>query len=181
MAEGRSALTLWSGVRTFSTALEGGEWNPFRTAEGFAGNVAPPPGANDVPLKPAFQWNSADWATGYEFVLANNSAFANPLVSRTGGNALDATAYLLETELEYITTYYWKVRAISATSQSEWAQGIFTTITPPEAGPPAPPPPPPPPAWQSNIPLYAWTVIAIGAVLVIVVIILIITTRRTRV
>ncbi len=172
---GAPALSRFSTTWSFTTGLAGGEWNPFRTAEGFVGNVVPTPGATDVPLKPNFQWNSADWANGYEFVLANNSAFANPIISRTGANALETTAYFSEKKLNYMTTYYWKVRAISKNSQSQWAVGIFTTEPAPSASaPPAPPAPPP----ASGTPMYIWGMLAIMVVLIIVLLILIMTTRR---
>jgi len=159
----------WSYGWEFTTQMGQAQWNPFQ------GPVpeAPYEGATNVPIKPTFAWNAADWATGYEFILADNSAFTSPATSKTGANALTTTAYGSEADLAYSTVYYWKVRATSATTQSEWATGIFTT----EAAPPeAPPPPPPPP--EPTTPGYIWTIIGIGAVLVIALIVLIVRTRR---
>jgi len=168
------ALSPWSSeVRSFSTGIAGGEWNPFRTPEGFAGNVAPIPGASDVPLKPAFQFNAADWATGYEFVLADNSDYTSPVVETT----LTTTTYALGEDLSYSTSYYWKVRAVSETTESKWGEGVFTTMakpaepTPPVVIPPAEVPAP-------IAPTYIWAIIGIGAILVIAVIVLIVRTRR---
>jgi hypothetical protein len=153
--------------------LTAGQWNPF------IGGVpeAPYNGATNVPLQPTFAWNAADWATGYEFILALDRQFTEPVVSKTGFNQLITTVFKdLEMTLEYDTTYYWKVRAVSKTSSSEWAMAVFTTIgkppTPPPTPKPTPPPGPPPPT-----PTYIWVIIGIGAALVIAVIILIIRTR----
>jgi hypothetical protein len=170
--EGKPCLSLWSDVWSFTTALSAAQWNPF------VGGIpeAPYNGATNVPLTPTFAWNAADWATGYEFVLAKDSAFTDAVVSKTGANALETTVYECEETLSTSTTYYWKVRAISSTSQSEWATAVFTTVGPP---PPTPKPPTPAPEPEPpTTPAYIWVIIGIGAALVIVVIILIITTRR---
>jgi hypothetical protein len=177
-------LSPFSEVRSFTTGMGGGQWNPFMTAAMEAGNVAPEPGADDVILSPSFQWNAADWATGYAFVLADNPDFTNPLVNKTGASALKTTAYMSEVELEYDTTYYWKVAAIGEDTQSEWAVGVFKTMA--EAKEPPPPvtvsPPvtlPPAPAAPPIIePIYLWVIIAIGAVLIVALIVLIVRTRR---
>ena len=173
---GAPALSRFSDAWSFTTGLSGAEWHPFVTAEFVPGNVAPPPGATDVPLLPNFQWNGADWATGYEFQLANNSAFATPIISRTGADALETTAYFSEKKLDYITTYYWRVRAISKTSQSVWGTGVFTTMAEPVAPPLSPSPPAPPPA--SEVSLSIWVMLAVMVALVIGLLVLIMTTLR---
>jgi photosystem II stability/assembly factor-like uncharacterized protein len=163
----------WSATWAFTTDLGAGEWNPF------IGGVpeAPANGATNVPLQPSFAWNAADWATGYEFVLATDAAFTDAIVSKTGANALTTTVYMSEQALEYSTTYYWKVRAVSKTSGSEWATAVFTT----EGEAPPPPTAPPvvtPTPVDTTTPVYIWVIIGIGAALVIAVIILIVRTRR---
>ena len=125
----------------------------------------------------SFAWNPADWATGYEFILSDNPDYQT-IVSKTGANALTNTVYLCEVMLDYDTTYYWKVRAISKTSSSEWAEAVFTTMSAP---PPTPTPPTPQPTPEQEPlidPLFLWIIIGIGAVLVIALIILIVRTRR---
>ncbi len=177
------ALSPWSEVWSFTTGIAGGEWNPFVTATGFAGNVAPQPGAQGVILSPSFQWNAADWATGYEFVLADNTGFTSPIKEFVGADALTTAVYALDTNLAYSTEYYWKVRAISDTSESIWATGVFTTMAKPVEAP-APvvveevPAPPAPVLPIAETPAYVWAIIAIGAVLVIALIVLIVRTRR---
>ena len=149
------------------------EWNPF------VGGVpeSPAEGATNVPLTPTFAWNPADWATGYEFQLATVPTFATTVIAKTGANALTSTVYTSEQKLTNSITYYWRVRAISKTTTSEWATGVFTTEA---AAPPTPTPPPPPsPTPAPSTPAYIWVIIGIGAALVIAVIILIVRTRRT--
>jgi len=173
VAAGEPVQSNWSVTWSFTTKLGAGEWNPF------VGGVpeAPSNGATNVPLQPTFAWNSADWATGYEFVLAKDAAFSDTVASKTGANALSGTVYLCEQKLANSTTYYWRVRAISKTSNSEWASAVFTTEgTAPAAPKPPSAPPPPPPA--PGTPAYIWVIIGIGAPLVIAVIVLIVRTRR---
>jgi photosystem II stability/assembly factor-like uncharacterized protein len=172
VAEGEKALSAWSATWSFTTGLSAAEWNPF------VGGIpeAPYNGATNVPIRPSFAWNAADWATGYEFVLATDAAFTDAVTSKTGANALTNTVFLAEGDLAYSTTYYWKVRAVSKTSDSEWAQAVFTTEA--EAPEPPEPPPPPPPTPEPTTPVYIWVIIGIGAALVIAVIILIVRTRR---
>jgi photosystem II stability/assembly factor-like uncharacterized protein len=164
----------WSDKWHFSTQLAEGQWNPF------VGGVpeAPYNGATGVALSPTFAWNAADWATGYEFELADNANFTSPIAKKT----VTVTVWVSDTELEYGKTYYWRVRAVNASTQSEWGTGVFTTMQAP-----APPPPPPPPAPTPPAPIMPappiptsllWAIIGIGAALAIGVIVLIIRTRR---
>jgi len=179
------ASSPWSATWSFTTGIAGAEWTPFDNA----GNVAPAPGAQGVALRPGFQWNPADWATGYEFQLDDSSDFSSPIKSFVGSSALATTAYALDTDLSYSTTYVWRVRAVSATSESLYGVGTFTTMAQPTTAPPAvivtetqPPAvtltiPPAEPAAEIT-PAWIWAIVIIGGVLVIAVIVLIVTTRR---
>ncbi|MFC1894073.1 hypothetical protein ACFLYR_08715 [Chloroflexota bacterium] len=173
VSAGEPVKSNWSSVWSFSTALGAPQWNPF------VGGVPESPvnGATNLSLTPTFAWNAADWSTGYEFVLAKDAAFSDAVVSKTGANALTATVYLSEETLANSTTYYWKVRAISKTTNSEWATAVFTTEAKAPA-PPAPPVTPTPTPVDTGTPMYIWVIIGIGAALVIAVIILIVRTRR---
>ncbi len=75
---------------------------------------------------------AADWATGYEFTLAKDTGFTSPVVTLT----LSTTTWGCDRDLEYGTNYFWRVRAVSATSQSLWGNSSFTTVAAP-APPPA--------------------------------------------
>jgi len=162
-------LSRWSDVWTFTVALGVGQWNPF-----FGGvPEVPYNGATNVPLTPTFAWNAADWATGYEFELADNSDFTSPIISTTVTTTVTAS----DVELDYSTTYYWRVRAVSASSQSAWGVGTFTTLAEPAA--PVEPGPVEPIVIPTPIPpAVLWTIVGIGAVLAIAVIVLIVRTRR---
>jgi hypothetical protein len=170
----RPLLSRWAREWSFTTALGAPQWNPF------VGGVpeAPYNGATNVSRTPSFAWNPADWATGYEFILAKDAAFSDVVTGKTGANALSGTVYLCEETLDYSTTYYWKVRAISKTTNSEWASAVFTTEAQPAAPPTSPTPTPEPEEEPLIDPIYLWVIIGIGAVLVIALIILIVRTRR---
>ena len=169
----------WSGVWSFTVALGGGEWSPSIAP----GGVAPSPGATNVSLRPVFQWNAADWATGYEFMLAKDSRFADVVIAKTGNNALPVPAWACDCDLDYSTTYFWRVRAVSETSYSEWGVGVFTTMAEPVA--PAPPviveevpPPVLPTPVTPRTPTYIWVIISIGAIMAMAMVILIIRSKR---
>jgi hypothetical protein len=186
----------YSAVRSFSVG-PAVEMLPAPMAQ------APAASAVDVGLRPTFSWATVPAATAYELELADNPFYANAKSKKP----LSHTVWTWDLDLEYDTTYYWRVRAVTATEEGAWSEGVFTTIA--EAVPPAPelyecptcglsfdtidklqkhweavhvaPPPPPAPAPVVTPPIpdyLLWTIIAIGAVLVIVVIVLIVRTRR---
>lgn len=167
----------WSRFRSFTPALGGAQWSPLAAPAG----ISPLPGANNVPIRPVFAWQPADWATGYEFMLAKDSQFTNMVVAMTGADALQTTVWGYDRDLDYSTTYFWKVRAASANSYSEWGTGVFTTEAPPST--PLPPqsslPPSPPPAPTPSIPSYLLgLVIGIGVTLVVALLVLTVRTGR---
>jgi hypothetical protein len=170
VAQGSPLLSKWSEKWSFSTMMGAAQWNPFQ------GPVSeyPYPGANNIPISPTFAWNKADWASGYEFVLSANSDYHDPLVEIT----VSTPVYAYEGTLAYSTTYYWKVRAVSDTTDSNWAEGVFTTMAEPAEAPEPTPPVEIPPQPADISPAWIWAVVIIGAVLVIAVIVLIVTTRR---
>ncbi|MFC1945948.1 WD40/YVTN/BNR-like repeat-containing protein [Chloroflexota bacterium] len=156
-------------------------------------------GGTNAPLKPNFAWGNVPGATAYEFQLSTSSDFSVPLVSVEAAT----TVYTLPAALEYGTTYYWRVRGVSAAAATAWSLiTAFTTLDAPAAPAPPPAPPvvvtsvpapvitvppaqpapiitiPPAPAAEQIAPAYIWAIIIIGAVLVIAVIILIVRTRR---
>jgi len=165
--------SLWSEVRSFASPLGIEEWSPLATSDG----VSPLPGANNVSIMPAFTWESADGATGYEFVLARDSGFTDVVVALTGADALTSDAWNCDRDLDYSTSYFWKVRAISTDSYSEWGVNSFTTEdAPPEIVPTQPPSIVIEPA--PTIPVYAIGIaIGVAAVLVIALLVFIVRTR----
>jgi len=157
----------WSEMRSFALALIE------------VSGLYPTPGATGVPVRPVFTWDSAGQSTGYEFVLARDSQFSDVLVSMTEADALTSTSWVCDRDLDYSTTYLWKVRASSVTSYSEWVTGAFTTeaapiALPPSQSSPLPSLPEPIPA----IPFYLPIIIGLGVTLVIVLLVLVVRTGR---
>ncbi|MBI2850577.1 MAG: fibronectin type III domain-containing protein [Chloroflexi bacterium] len=137
----KPALSPWSAVSSFTTGLGAAIVAPEL--------YSPKAGAEGVSLKPLFQWSAIAGASSYEFILAANVSFSNPVIMKTGADALPATAWQNETSLEYDTAYYWKVRASGSSSHSDWsAVGAFITQAPPASPAPAAEPPSPPPTAQ---------------------------------
>ena len=157
----------WSEMRSFALTL--------MEVEG----LYPAPSATGVSVRPAFTWDSVAKATGYEFLLARDYEFTDVVVDMTGTDALQTTAWGCDRDLDYATTYFWKVRAISATSYSEWGTGVFTTRTAPIAPPPSHSSSPPSlPEPMPSVPFYLPIIIGLGVTLVIVLLVLIVRTGR---
>jgi hypothetical protein len=172
---GAPLFTGWSEVRMFNTTTLA-PWIPSV--------VAPAKGATNVSLLPAFNWMPLDGADQYEFELADNSLFKTPIKSIMTAE----TVFALAVDLEYNTTYFWRVRAVkisgtgmetTVSEEGDWDVATFTTMMEP-AGPPPTQPTPTViiPADEVITPAYIWAIIAIGAVLIIALIILIVRTRR---
>ena len=167
----------WSDTWLFAPALGDVQQSSLTSPNG----VSPSVGATNVPIRPAFTWHQVAGATGYEFMLAKDSGFTDVVVAITGDNVLTSTAWGCDRDLDYSTTYFWKMRAVSVTSYSEWVTNVFgveTAPTPSPSIPQVPLIPPPPVEPVSTIPSYLlWIMIGTGIVLAAAVIILIHGTR----
>jgi len=186
----------WSAARTVETQLIVAPPNapvPQGAIEGGTNN-----GGWDASLNPTFQWQTVGGATNYEFQLSKNNTFTDLVVDATGGNAFgNVTAFVLTDQtLSYDTSYFWRVRAISATSTTEWSPAIaFTTMAeaveqPTSTGPAVTQPavtqtsivvtqPVTTQVVEETAPAYIWAIIVVGAILVIAVVVLIVRTRRS--
>jgi len=150
-------------------------------------------GDQDVSIRPTFTWTAAADATGYEFVLAEELGLDDPFQIIDYSATSTTNGHVAREDLKYSTTYWWRVRASSATATGNWVVSFFTTEAEPEEE--APPiiveekevPAPVitveiPPAVEKvtqAIPDWAlYTIIAVAAVLIIAVIVLIVRTRR---
>jgi hypothetical protein len=132
-------LSPWSDKWSFTTS--------FGT-EAYAPELeSPQAGATGVPVRPIFQWSAIAGADGYELVVSTQAAVDNPTILKTDTFALPTTAWQANIDLDYETTYYWKVRAVSSSTQSPWsAVSAFTTepalttssIIPDSTQPPSP-------------------------------------------
>ncbi len=121
-------LSPWSEKWSFTTGLD--------TEIIHISPESPAAGAVNVPVKPVFQWTAVAEATAYELLVSADVDFENPSIVRIDEYSLPTTAWECDVSLEYDTTYYWKVRAVSATTRSNWSTtGAFTTQSPPEAIP----------------------------------------------
>ncbi|HUT97093.1 MAG TPA: fibronectin type III domain-containing protein [Dehalococcoidales bacterium] len=113
-------LSPWSEKWSFSTPI--GAESPAPHLE------SPAAGASGVPLEPIFQWSAIAGADSYELMVSTFATFDNPTVLKTDGYALPSTAWQCNISLNNDTTYYWKVRAVSADSCSAWsAVSAFST------------------------------------------------------
>ncbi|HUT67140.1 MAG TPA: hypothetical protein VMW86_01140 [Dehalococcoidales bacterium] len=131
----------WSAKRTFTTSLD--------TESIALKPESPSAGASGVPVKPLFQWTAIVGADAYELLVSADADFHSPAIVRTDEYALPTNAWHCDISLDFDTTYYWKVRATSASTRSAWSSaGVFTTESPPEDTEPPPTPPYP----QETIP-----------------------------
>jgi photosystem II stability/assembly factor-like uncharacterized protein len=144
----------WSATWSFAPALGDVQGSALATSVG----ITPSAGAANVPIRPAFTWSPVSGATGYEFMLAKDSEFTDVVVAMTGADALPTTTWACDRDLDYSTTYFWKVRPISATTYGQWVTNVFSTeaassssILPHESSP---------------SPSLLWIVIGIGVALI---------------
>ena len=167
VATGHPYLSKWSELCEFTTAL-----GPIPNL------CSPPCGGDDVILNTNFSWDEVAGAAGYELQIV--AAGADGTADFTGATTLttDVNALASIPGLGYSTTYYWRVRAITASVPGAWAVCIFTTMDEPDE-------PLPPqdlvvelPDVEEVTPTWLWVLIGIGAALTVAVIILIVTTRR---
>lgn len=81
--------------------------------------------ATNIQTNDEFSWMSDQMATSYEITIAPDSNFTSPVVDST----LSDTVFTLENQLEYDTTYYWRVKTINESGESDWSEAwSFTTI-----------------------------------------------------
>ena len=158
-------LSPWSEKWSFTTGLTAGAPAPELES--------PPAGASGVPVDPIFQWSAIAGAEGYELVISTDANLGNPTILKSGDYALPTTAWQCNIALNYNTTYYWKVRAISADTCSAWsAVSAFTTELPPTS-PSSSTPEPASPTQSDDSVWPDWLVPLGGAFLLVIVMILI--------
>ena len=115
----------WSEKFSFTTMLGGPNVVPI---------LSFPEVGSITTINPVFQWQTVLGADRYELLVSGNTDFFTPVVCCTGAQALFSNAWHCDTNLEYDTTYFWKVRACTAANSSEWsAVSIFITECAPSA------------------------------------------------
>ncbi len=117
-------LSPWSPKRSFTTSLD--------TEVVALKPEIPAAGAIGVSLRPVFQWTAVVGADAYELLVSPDANFNNPAIVRINDYALSTNAWQCDVSLDYDTTYYWKVRATTDSTQSAWSSSsVFTTESPP--------------------------------------------------
>ena len=126
-------LSPWSDKWSFTTAMVSEAAGPEL--------ISPEAGATGISLRPLFQWSAVAGAEGYELIVSTEASLDNPIILKIDDYALPDTAWECNIALDYDTTYYWKVRAVSSETYSAWSEvGTFTTKQPLSPEEPAPPP-----------------------------------------
>lgn len=163
-ATGQVMRSPWSEVKSFAV----GAGLPASTPSHGLQLVYPNNGCGTCPVKPvSFTWSPLKDTTRYRFVLAEDAAMTQVVKEAE----VTTTAYEHDGQLGYGQSYFWRVMALEPVP-SDWS-ATFSFQT--EA---APLTPPTRLALQSEPPLWAWVIIAIGLALLIVIIFLIFRVRR---
>lgn len=105
--------------------------------------TSPLPGITGVILNPTLVWGASAFAISYQVELTEDPTFAILMQSRNTANAF----YSVDEELDYATTYYWRVRAQTGEAENlgaglfsglsatvpvgPWTTGVFTTMAEP--------------------------------------------------
>jgi len=167
-------LSRWSDKWSFTTS--------FGT-EAYAPELdSPQAAAIGVPVKPIFQWSAIAGANGYELVVSTQAAVDNPTILKTGAFALPNTAWQANVELDYDTTYYWKVRAVSSNTYSPWsAVSAFTTEAAPTTSSLLSTPAEPPQSTSPATPNWTEWLVPLGGVLLLTFLLIMITMLITMI
>jgi hypothetical protein len=100
---------------SFSTPLE----VPVYTA-----HLSPAHGSTNVPVDTNFAWDAVTGATGYEFQIAEGTG----IPAGTATTSLTVNFTKLDENLDFNTTYTWRVRAVmTGGTPSDWVTSVFTT------------------------------------------------------
>lgn len=165
-------ISPWSDTWSFTIALADAPVGFF-----------PASGSTEMTIRPAFTWDSIAKASSYEFILARDSDFTDLVVNITGTDALTTTAWKCDIDLDYSSSYFWKVRGITEISYGDWTTNTFSTGAAPStpssvitAQPTAPPPPLP--EATVSVPFFVIVIIGLGIALIVVLLILIIKQGR---
>ncbi len=109
---------------TFTTRTQSAASTQFIPS--YVGSATAPSGAADVPVNTGFQWAVITGASSYEIQLANNADFSNPVDAK-----VNDTIWAPSQNLNYGTTYFWRVKGFAGTVTSDWLSYTFTTMTQP--------------------------------------------------
>lgn len=86
--------------------------------------TSPEINSENVSVETYFRWNDVENADSYIIVINDSPEFTDPIFEE---NVTDSE-FKPETDLEFNTNYYWKVKAVSGENESIWSQTWgFTT------------------------------------------------------
>ncbi|MBN2187127.1 MAG: exo-alpha-sialidase [Dehalococcoidia bacterium] len=124
----------------------------------------PEPGSGDVPRSTVFSWVGFPGTTEYEFLLAEDATLTQVVIREE----VPTSAYQYRGELDWGTTYFWRVRAIEPLP-SEPALGSFTIMVEPQHVSPSLSLSPV--QTESGTPVWIWLMIGILTSLTVVVVV----------
>jgi hypothetical protein len=131
LASGASYYWQAQAVSAAGTGLWSGAWS-FTTMALFPALSLPANGAAGQNLSLSLQWGAMDGALSYRVRLATDSLFTSLILD---DSMLTARSQAV-TGLDYVSTYYWQVRATTAIGAGPWCPAWnFTTTTFPPAVP----------------------------------------------
>ncbi|MEX1268757.1 MAG: hypothetical protein WEA56_07115, partial [Balneolaceae bacterium] len=103
----------WSETFTFTT-----EEN-IPDAPGQVVLSSPENGAEDVPLQPVLEWNSASRADSFELVIATNPGFDG--AEDIAETEITGTVFEIMETLDAETEYFWRVRGVNDGGEGDWS------------------------------------------------------------
>jgi len=88
--------------------------------------MLPANGATSVALRPTFTWSPFTGANTYALQVSTAMDFATKVIDRTG---LISTSFSATSDLNYNTTYYWRVNATTGSGTTNWSNTFaFETL-----------------------------------------------------
>ncbi len=116
------------------SAMNAGGQGPWSSTFDFTTQIAPPGAApmqgtppddaTDLDRSIQLEWDAVDSAERYELVVSRDSTFVETILARQD---VQATSFTIS-ELDYETTYFWRVRALNAGGEGPWSDvRRFTT------------------------------------------------------
>ena len=115
--DGASNESDWAVPYSFSIIQTGGDTTPPAVPT----LVSPADGTQTTNRRPTLSWNSVSDPSGvtYSLQVAKDSQFSTLVVDETG---LSSPQYSFSADLDVLTTYYWRVRAVDgAGNTSSWS------------------------------------------------------------
>ncbi|MDD5703312.1 MAG: hypothetical protein PHU23_14845, partial [Dehalococcoidales bacterium] len=110
----------WSEIYLFNVEAPSGDSLP-------APKIVKPKSASTA-VKPAFEWSLIEGAEIYVLQISRYDDFSSLVVDRSGDDACNANSWQCTIDLQYSTSYYWRVRAVTEEIRSDWSPvAVFTT------------------------------------------------------